>query len=79
MPKLVLTKDLVEKLTREQLETYFLGLNVRVAAARERGSENVRAADEADELWYNGFGNDETDWIDGCKWLASCVAEWPKD
>jgi hypothetical protein len=57
----------------------WLGLNMLVCAARQRGGEDEQACAELDALWKTGEVHDETDWVDAARWLSECVKLWPKD
>jgi hypothetical protein len=57
----------------------WLGLNMLVCAARQRGGEDEQACAELDALWKTGEEHDETDWVDAARWLSDCVKQWPKD
>jgi fructose-specific component phosphotransferase system IIB-like protein len=61
------------------LHIRYLGLNMLLAAARQRGVEDHDAANELDAIWSGGTEYDESDWVDACLWIADCVKSWPKD
>jgi len=68
------------EMTENEKEIYYLGLLVKVSALRWRGDPDEDGYTcQLDRLWLEGVLEDERDWQDGCRWIASCVAQWPKE